>query len=142
MPLGPLAALRFALAADLAPGAEDGLGDLERRMVPTELGAGSGDLVLAERRAVRGSRAGLGRRAETDDGLAGDQRPTFQLYRRVKSSNSAGTMYGSISSATYALGVTTIVLLNDTGDALDSGLNSVSYGFIGFGSHVFYCYLC
>jgi hypothetical protein len=68
--------------------------------------------------------------SSTSFSVAGDQRPTFQTYRRVKSANSGGTMYGSVSSATFATGVTTVVLINDTGDALDSGLNSVSYGFI------------
>lgn len=68
--------------------------------------------------------------SSTSFSVAGDQRPTFQTYRRVKSSNSGGTMYGSVLSATFTTGVTTVVLINDTGDALDSGLNSVSYGFI------------
>ena len=68
--------------------------------------------------------------SSTSFSVAGDQRPTFQTYRRIKSANSGGTMYGSVSSASFSLGVTTVVLINDTGDALDSGLNSVAYGFI------------
>ena len=43
-------------------------------VAPAELLAGAGDLVLAERRAVGGGGAGLGRRAEADDRLAGDHR--------------------------------------------------------------------
>src|SRR5882672_4398174 len=74
MALGPFAAGRLAAPANLAPGGEDRLWDLERRVGPAEFLAGAGDLVLAERRAVRGSRAGFGRRAVADDGLAGDQR--------------------------------------------------------------------
>lgn len=68
--------------------------------------------------------------SSTSFSVAGDQRPTFQTYRRIKSANSGGTMYGSVSSASFSAGVTTVVLINDTGDALDSGLNSVAYGFI------------
>src|SRR5207302_9411706 len=72
--LGPFAAGRLAAPADLAPAGEDRLGDLERRVGPAELFACRCDLVLAERRAVRGRRALLVGRAVADDRLAGDQR--------------------------------------------------------------------
>src|SRR5437762_853362 len=74
MALGPLAARRLAARADLAPGGEDRLGDFERTVVPAELLAGARDLLLAERRAVRGGGARLGRRAVADNRLAGDHR--------------------------------------------------------------------
>src|SRR4029453_13343763 len=61
--LHPLAAGRLAARADLAPGAEDRLGDVERPVAPTELLAGARDLVLAEPRAAGGGGPGLGRRA-------------------------------------------------------------------------------
>jgi hypothetical protein len=46
-------------------------------MVPAQRGAGRGDLVLAQRGAVRTFLAGLGRRAEADGGAAADQHRAF-----------------------------------------------------------------
>ena len=60
--------------AGVAPGGENVGGNLERRRGPAERRARAFDFVGAERRAVRLSRAGLGRRAEADGRLAGDQR--------------------------------------------------------------------
>lgn len=65
----------------------------------------------------------------TSFSVAGDQRTTFQTYRRLKSSNSGGTIYSSILTQSYGAGVTTVTVLNDTG-SLDSGLNSVYYSFV------------
>ena len=48
--------------------------NLERRIGPAQRGARRRDFLFAERRAVRGFRAGLGRRALADDRLAADQR--------------------------------------------------------------------
>jgi hypothetical protein len=61
--------------------------------------------------------------------VAGDQTPTFQPGRRLKTVNTAGIVYSSILTATYAAGVTTITVANDSG-SLDSGLSAVSYGVI------------
>ncbi|MCY1515307.1 hypothetical protein D9M68_498890 [compost metagenome] len=47
--------------------------DFERAVVPAEGGAGGGDLVVAQRRAVALFLAGLVRRTEADHGLAADQ---------------------------------------------------------------------
>ena len=63
-----------ALGADLAPLAQQRLGDHERRRIPAEDLAGAGDLLLAGGVAVGLLGAGLGREAEADDGLAGDHR--------------------------------------------------------------------
>lgn len=65
----------------------------------------------------------------TSFSVAGDQRTTFQTYRRLKSSNSGGTIYSSILTQSYGAGVTTVTVLNDTG-SLDAGLNSVYYSFV------------
>jgi hypothetical protein len=65
----------------------------------------------------------------TSFSVAGDQRTTFQVYRRLRSSNSAGTIYSSILTSTYSTGITTVTVLNDTG-TLDAGLSSVYYSFV------------
>jgi hypothetical protein len=66
----------------------------------------------------------------TSFSVAGDQTNTFQIRRRVKSSNTGGTVYSTISNSTFAAGITTITVVNDTGQVLDSGLSQVSYGLI------------
>jgi hypothetical protein len=65
----------------------------------------------------------------TSFSVSGDQRTTFQVYRRLRSSNSAGTIYSSILTSTYSTGITTVTVLNDTG-TLDAGLSSVYYSFV------------
>lgn len=64
----------------------------------------------------------------TSFSLVGDQTGIFQVGRRVKTTNSGGTVYGTISSSAFS-SVTTIVVANDSG-VLDSGLSAVSYGII------------
>jgi len=66
----------------------------------------------------------------TSFSLVGDQRAIFQQYRRVKTQNTSGTVYGTVSSSTYSLGVTTIIVANDGTSALDSGLSTAAYGFM------------
>lgn len=60
--------------------------------------------------------------------LAGDQTSTFQVGRRLKTTNSGGTIYSTIASSAYAV-LTTITVVNDSG-TLDSGLSAVSYGLL------------
>lgn len=60
--------------------------------------------------------------------LVGDQTTTFSKGRRVRATVTAGTVYGTIVSSTFAA-LTTVVLAMDSG-ALDSGLSAVSYGII------------
>ena len=67
--------------------------------------------------------------SSTSFSVAGDQTATLAKYRRTKSIVSAGIVYGTITSATYGAGVTTIVQDNDT-IALDSGLSSFQYGIL------------
>lgn len=57
--------------------------------------------------------------------LVGDQRSTFHIGRRIKSSNSGGTGYHTITNSTYSSPNTTVTVANDS-TALDSGLSSVS----------------
>ena len=61
---------------------------------------------------------------------AGNTTSTFQVGRRIKAVVTAGTVYGNISSSTFGVS-TTVVLIMDSGMALDSGLNAVSVGLLG-----------
>lgn len=65
----------------------------------------------------------------TSFSFSGDQTPTFQVDRRVRTTNTAGTVYGTITASVFSAGLTTITVLNDSG-ALDSGLSAVAYGII------------
>lgn len=60
--------------------------------------------------------------------LVGDQTSTFHVGRRIKTENSGGMVYSTITSSSYS-SVTTVTVANDSG-SLDSGLSSVSYGLI------------
>lgn len=61
--------------------------------------------------------------------VPGDQTQIFQVGRRVKTTNTGGTAYGTILSSTYSAPNTTVTLGNSSG-ALDAGLSAVSYGLI------------
>lgn len=50
--------------------------------------------------------------------------------RRLLTVNAGGTLYGAVVSSSFAAGSTTVVVRTDTGQALDAGLSSVSYGFV------------
>lgn len=65
----------------------------------------------------------------TQFSLAGDQTSTFQVGRRVKTTNTGGTIYSSISASSFGAGITTVTVINDSG-TLDSGLSAVSYGIL------------
>lgn len=60
--------------------------------------------------------------------LVGDQTALFQVGRRIRTTNTAGTVYGVITGSAFAA-VTTVTVLNDSG-SLDSGLSAVSYGLL------------
>src|SRR3990167_8825758 len=64
----------------------------------------------------------------TSFSVAGDQRSIFNVRRRLKTTNTAGTIYSTISDVAYT-SLTTITVVNDSG-TLDSGLSSVVYGII------------
>lgn len=61
--------------------------------------------------------------------VAGDQRQIFQINRRVKTQNTGGTIYSTVTNATYLAPNTTVTVRNDSG-VLDAGLSQVSYGLI------------
>jgi len=58
----------------------------------------------------------------------GDQTGIFQIGRRLKSSNSGGIRYSSITNSVYGA-VTTVTVTNDSG-TLDAGMSAVSYGLL------------
>jgi len=60
--------------------------------------------------------------------LVGDQTSTFNIGRRVKTTNSGGTIYSTISNCVYGA-LTTVTVVNDSG-TLDAGLSAVSYGLL------------
>lgn len=57
--------------------------------------------------------------------LVGDQTSAFHVGRRVKTTNSGGTVYSTITVSAYAT-LTTITVVNDA-SVLDAGLSAVSY---------------
>lgn len=67
----------------------------------------------------------------TSFSLSGDQTATFHTGRRVRTSNTGGTVYSTISGSSYNAGTgrTTVTVSNDFG-ALDSGISQVSYGLL------------
>lgn len=65
----------------------------------------------------------------TSFSIPGDQTAELQVGRRLKTQNTSGFIYSTIDSATFDAGVTTIVVVNDSG-TLDAGLSSVAYGLI------------
>ncbi len=64
----------------------------------------------------------------TSFSLSGDQTSTFTVGRRLKTTNSGGTIYSTITASAYGA-LTTITVVNDSG-TLDSGLSAVSYGLL------------
>lgn len=64
--------------------------------------------------------------------LTGDQTSTFQVNRRIRTQNSGGVRYSTITASVYTT-LTTVTVANDAG-VLDVGLNSVDYGLIEVGS--------
>lgn len=59
--------------------------------------------------------------------LSGDQSATFTAGRRLKTTNTGGTIYSTIQNATFSAASTTVNVVSDSG-SLDSGLSAVSYG--------------
>lgn len=58
--------------------------------------------------------------------VTGDQTGTFTAGRRIKTTNTAGTVYSVITQAAFGTS-TTVNVVSDSG-TLDSGLSAVSYG--------------
>lgn len=61
--------------------------------------------------------------------LSGDQTTEFHVGRRLKTTNSGGTIYSTITISSFAPNTTTVTVANDSG-SLDSGLSAVSYGIL------------
>jgi hypothetical protein len=55
-----------------------------------------------------------------------DQSSTYHVGRRIKSTNTSGTIYSTVTAVAYS-SVTTVTVANDSG-SLDSGLSAVWYG--------------
>ncbi|GAH00811.1 unnamed protein product, partial [marine sediment metagenome] len=60
--------------------------------------------------------------------LVGDQTTDFHVGRRIKTTNTGGTIYSTITVSAYT-SLTTITVVNDSG-TLDSGLSAASYGLL------------
>ena len=61
--------------------------------------------------------------------VAGDHTATFAVGVRLKSTNTGGTIYSSVSAVAYSSPNTTVTVTNDSG-SLDSGLSAVYYSII------------
>lgn len=61
--------------------------------------------------------------------VPGDQTLILQIGRRLKSTNTGGTVYSTITNSVYSAPNTTVTVANSSG-VLDVGLSSVSYGVI------------
>lgn len=60
--------------------------------------------------------------------LLGDQTSTFNVGRRLKTVNTGGTIYSTITASVFTT-LTTITVVNDSG-VLDSGLSAVNYALL------------
>jgi hypothetical protein len=61
--------------------------------------------------------------------FAGDQTNDAQVNRRIRSTNTGGTIYSTITAAAFVAGITTVTVVNDSG-VLDAGLSQVSYALL------------
>lgn len=59
----------------------------------------------------------------------GDQTGILKIGRRLKSTNTGGTVYSTITNSVFAAGITTVTVVNTSG-VLDSGLSHVRYGLL------------
>ena len=58
--------------------------------------------------------------------VSGDRTTVLHVGRRLKTANTGGTIYSTITASSHAAGTTTITVANDSG-SIDSGISSVSY---------------
>lgn len=67
----------------------------------------------------------------TSFSVQGDQTGVLQVGRRLKTANTGGTIYSSVTASAYdpGSGLTTVTVANDSG-SLDSGLSLVTYGLL------------
>lgn len=62
--------------------------------------------------------------------LPGDQTGIFHAKRRVRLQETAGTVYGVVTSSSVISSVTTVNVTIDSGGTVDNGLSAVSYGIL------------
>ena len=65
----------------------------------------------------------------TSFSVPGDQTPTLQIGRRVRTTNTSGLVYSTVSNSVFAAGITTVTLTNDS-TTLDAGLSLVAYALL------------
>ncbi len=71
----------------------------------------------------------------TSFSVTGDQTATFHVGRRVRTTNSGGTLvYSTVAAVSHSANLTTVTLVNDSG-SLDSGLSAVAYGLLAATNH-------
>lgn len=65
----------------------------------------------------------------TSFSVPGDQTGTLQINRRLRTTNTSGFIYSTITNSVFAAGITTVTLVNSAG-VLDAGLSAVAYGLL------------
>lgn len=65
----------------------------------------------------------------TSFSVPGDQTALLQIGRRVRTTNTSGLVYSTISNSVFAAGITTVTLTNDS-TTLDAGLSLVAYALL------------
>lgn len=65
----------------------------------------------------------------TSFSVPGDQTGVLQINRRLRTTNTSGFIYSTITNSVFAAGITTVTLSNDSG-TLDAGLSAVAYGLL------------
>lgn len=65
----------------------------------------------------------------TSFSVPGDQTTVLQIGRRVRTTNTTGLVYSTISNSVFAAGITTVTLTNDS-TTLDPGLSGVAYALL------------
>lgn len=65
----------------------------------------------------------------TSFSVPGDQTAILQIGRRLRTTNTSGLVYSTISNSVFAAGITTLTLTNDS-TTLDAGLSLVAYALL------------
>lgn len=65
----------------------------------------------------------------TSFSVPGDQTAVLQVNRRLRTTNTSGLIYSTITNSVFASGITTVTVLNDSG-VLDAGISVISYGLL------------
>ena len=65
----------------------------------------------------------------TSFSVPGDQTLILQIGRRLRTTNTSGLVYSTISNSVFAAGITTVTLVNDS-TTLDAGLSQIAYGLL------------